>query len=614
MLQPGRPSKYDWSDKRDICHKLYVEEKKSAVEIAKYFAERFNVSEDDLPCRKGFLRQFAIWGFPSRINKLSEEEERTVSNRIKEMWEQNISQKDIKNTLIEEGWDLKHHIFNKLWRENGLRLRNDQGYKLPDPNAPPKKRKRRSFNAGDGNANEATDGGVTNDPIDLDAPAVEDNQTLPITGPLDPDEAARRAQRLFEIQLESDQRLSARKRRRRIRGYGHLPPDEAGLAPRYASETSLDECKACLNLDNDMYQTVRNEFEVICRELGIIKKTQCAEGVWEECKKRLIRESMHLSAVMHPLQPDQDKKVIALDCLCCDVTKRMRVQGKSITIAQANNLLGLNPGESKEVRRLLYDILAADSFESRLVCGEEHFQELRQRWFNSNEKLQQIMAENDQAKVKAVDLLCKDVMKRFREDKNRRGERVVVQKNAYYGPGPGPAWSGTKPRSNAAKAAKTAEAAKNAGPTIREPRVRAAVEGRGYPQQRNGGVLATVAQATGNIDFDLDPALSAGPFAVPEPPSAQIPAYFRLAPGSSVVGNHPRMWLGKLTSTTMPALYKAATSKAAAANVAKVHGVVKDADGTENKWLVESQDELEVYLGEAGEKATFLVVLEGGYA
>lgn len=38
----GRPQKYDWLDKRPICYQLYVEEKKTAEEIAKYFADRFN--------------------------------------------------------------------------------------------------------------------------------------------------------------------------------------------------------------------------------------------------------------------------------------------------------------------------------------------------------------------------------------------------------------------------------------------------------------------------------------------------------------------------------------------------------------------------------------------
>lgn len=567
-----------------------------------------------MPSKKSFLRQFQLWGFPSRVSaKLAEEEKRTVAARIKDLWEQNVSQKDIKDILIEEGWELKHHVFNKLWKDNGLRLRSEQGYKPPDPNAPPKKRKRRTVAGPDTNV-EIT---IPDDSIDLDAEAIDAVQNGPITAPMDPEEAARRAQRLFDIQAESDQRLSARKRRRRIRGYGHLPPDEAGMAPRYASETSLDECKAFLHLTNDMYQTVRNDFEAICTELGIIKKTQCAEGVWEGSKQRLIRESMHLSATMHPVQPDQDKKTIALDCICADVTKRMRVQGKKLTIAEANNVLGLNPSDSKEVRRLFYDILVADNFESRLVSGEDHFQELRRRWYDSHQKLREIMAENDPAKVKAVEVLAKDAKKRLREDKNRRGERMVVQKNGLYGPGPGPAWQGGTPRSKAAKQAKAAEATNNATPVIHEPYARAAVEGRAYPVQANGNFISTVAQATGDINFDIDPALSGtASFLVSGPPPAvqPIPAYFRLAPGSTVVGNHPRMWLGKLASSSMSALHKAATSKAGAARVAKVHGVVKDEDGTENRWLVENQDELEVYLGEAGEKATFLVVLQGGYA
>lgn len=45
----GRPPKYDWSDKKDLCYRLYVEEKKSGAEIAQYFAERLNVAPEDLP-------------------------------------------------------------------------------------------------------------------------------------------------------------------------------------------------------------------------------------------------------------------------------------------------------------------------------------------------------------------------------------------------------------------------------------------------------------------------------------------------------------------------------------------------------------------------------------
>lgn len=74
------------------------------------------------------------------------------------------------------------------------------------------------------------------------------------------------------------------------------------------------------------------------------------------------------------------------------------------------------------------------------------------------------------------------------------------------------------------------------------------------------------------------------------------------------------MWLGKLTSPTMESLIANATSKAGAAAVSHISGIVKNSDGTEDSWVIETTDELEVYLSEAGEKPTFTVVLNGGYA
>jgi hypothetical protein len=60
------------------------------------------------------------------------------------------------------------------------------------------------------------------------------------------------------------------------------------------------------------------------------------------------------------------------------------------------------------------------------------------------------------------------------------------------------------------------------------------------------------------------------------------------------------------------ALHAAALSKLPTARVAKVQGLVKNEDGSEDCWLVESVDELLAYLAEAGEKVSFQVVLEDG--
>lgn len=83
------------------------------------------------------------------------------------------------------------------------------------------------------------------------------------------------------------------------------------MAPRYGSETSLDECKAFLQLSNEKYVQLRDEFEAICSEMGIIKMTLCAQGEWQAAKDRHIRENMHLASVLHPLQPDIDQRLNA---------------------------------------------------------------------------------------------------------------------------------------------------------------------------------------------------------------------------------------------------------------------------------------------------------------
>lgn len=148
-----------------------------------------------------------------------------------ELWEKNTCQKDIKSTLANEGWDLKHHEFHKIWKANGLRLRNDRGYKVPTSEKP-KKRKRRNAAGEDAlpDLHAQLEAAAAAEPEP--EPEQDQEDDIPLDLPLEPEELAQRQQRLFELQLESDQRMLTKKRRRRIRGYAHLPADAPGLAPR----------------------------------------------------------------------------------------------------------------------------------------------------------------------------------------------------------------------------------------------------------------------------------------------------------------------------------------------------------------------------------------------
>lgn len=613
-----RPQKYDWDDKRDICYKLHVEEKLSAAEVVKYFAKHFDIPESELPPSRQFNRRFKQWGFPDRVRRLNRDTEPELAERTKELFKQNFQAWQILEKLNDEGWDLDAYHFRVLRKKHGLMFRAlGEGYQ-PEPKIKKRKRANSDAEGENGNSGEHEEGANV---------TAESQVQLP---PLPPEESARRAQRLADLQVQSDHLMQTRKRRRRIRGFGHLPPDAPGMQPRYNSETSLDECKAFLNLSNEMYAQIREEYERICREMGIIKMSLCAEGQWQASKDRLVRENMHLSSVLHPLQPDIDKRANALNCICSDVTKRMRTMEKTVSIADANNILGLDPAQSKDIRRLFYEILEADHFTTVVACGKEHLEQLQEQWYAKSDLLQRALDEGNPRKARAIFVLGKDVRKRYGDDQAKKDpSKRGWQSQKLYGPGPGPAQNVMRSKKGA-----TTDKDNSQQPTPMQNRANnqprfplgPAWEGQEAPEFR----MSTITDTVPPIDFDLDPLLSKTTHGPPWPPqtwwsssntkeptprtSASIPAYFRLAPDSQLVGNHPRMWLGKLSGRNIGALHKAATSKAGAARVAKVNGIVKNEDGTEDSWLIESDDELAVYLEEAGEKATFVVLLEGGYA
>jgi len=613
-----RPKKYDWDDKRDVCYKLYVEKHYSAQNIVKYFAEHFNIPISELPGRNQFHAKFREWGFPPRTPRFTAEEEVIITARIAELFNQNLPATEIHKTVVNEGWELDDYYFRKFRRKNGMMLRAMNGYQYSGPT-------KRGRSDEDEDAEDEAGEDATADDGSRKKPRLERAQPAPLS----PEEIARREQRKLDLEAQSNQLLQTRKRRRRIRGFGHLPADAPDLPPRYSSETSLDECKAYLQLTNEAYVQLRSQYENICREMGIIKMTLCAEGQWQASKDRLVRENMHLSSVLHPLQPELEKRANALNCICSDVTKRMRNATKKITIAEANNMLGLNPNDSKNLRRAMYELLEADHFTTVFACGKERVDQMRQEWIDASPVLTQAVAGGDKDMMRAVELLAKDARKRYCDDQTRKDpSKKQWQKTNHYGPGPGPA-QGNVVNKDAKKSTTEAAAPPATQSQVPTPKRRFPLppswQGISAPEFRT----STIADMVPPINFDLDPLLlpthaPPWPPTMSEPPhadqaqsvqpTAAIPSYFRLAPESTVVGHHPRMWLGRLVAPNIDALHTAATSKTGAATMVRAHGVVKNPDGTEDSWLVENDDELAVYLGEAGEKATFSVVLQGGYA
>lgn len=254
------------------------------------------------------------------------------------------------------------------------------------------------------------------------------SRKTPDTNPKeDSEEGAAFRERIEKREAESAELWASRKRRRRTRGWAGLPADPPG-PPRFPSETTIDESKQYLNLDKSLYREIRNHFQRICEEAGFLKKTIAGTERWQAAKNRLIRESPHLQAIFWSGPNQLDAKALALDIVCTDVTKRMRTLERRMTIAEAKNALGINPEESRQIKNAFYNILQNNHFTSKLEAGDDQWKELKDQWIRESGLLQNILApgytDSEHAtKSKALEVLCRDVMKRFRDDQTKRHQR-----------------------------------------------------------------------------------------------------------------------------------------------------------------------------------------------
>ena len=274
----------------------------------------------------------------------------------------------------------------------------------------------------------------------------------PDAPPLNAEEVLRKQLRQEQLQVESDEKWRTRKRRRRTRGWAGLPADAPGEPPRFPSETTIDEAKAYLGLDNDMYREIRERFLEICKAEDVVKKTIVGPEKWAQIVQQLIRENAHLSDAFQQ-EPEvlqnndalfrpKGQRALSLDVICMDVTKRLRTMETRMTLADAKNALNLNPEQTRNVRSAFATKLKEDHFTNKHEAGEQHWTELKQAWINESEFLVRALAQGEAdpdytRKLRAVEVLARDVMKRQQQEKTAKDPSK--KKQVHQGPGPGPA-------------------------------------------------------------------------------------------------------------------------------------------------------------------------------
>ena len=432
-----------------------------------------------------------------------------------------------------------------------------------------------------------------------------------------------------EFQQRSDELWASKKRRRRTRGYGGLGADPPG-PPRFPSETTLDESKAFLHLSNEQYQELRDHFQGICEENSVIRKTAAGPEKWQVCKDRLVNEYEHLRREFFgPWNgvPEQSK-VLALDVICMDVTKRMRSAGRRMTIPEAKNVLGVNPAEAREIRALFYDILRKDDFVSKVEAGSEHWNMLKHSWYQSSSIIQSALSsvgpdghpvdERTLAeRTNAVDVLCRDVMKRFRDDLNKADPSFKKQIDSGPGPGPVHRTPGQKASSDNKKGINMSDG---------KPRPAVDEEPSSQPEHYDTPThpyYTTTQQPSTSMQEDYASPASAPPPTNPYPSgtapvptlSQPVAALFRLHPSSNIQASKT-MYMGTLSSGSLMEIVSGATGQYGGVDgrevaVKRIEGIISNESGAEAPFPIQNDQELMAYLSCVGDgRIVFNLLLE----
>lgn len=229
---------------------------------------------------------------------------------------------------------------------------------------------------------------------------------------------------------ESDERLIMGTRRVRTKTWNGIPADDPDLQPRFPSEKTISACKRELGLsmDRKKYIFMRDTFQRICTEAGITKKSHNPEA-WENVKLALLKAVPFLNRTYsRPSRPIKgDSMWFALDIICSDVAKKIRVLGTKLDIKQVKQTLKMDPHQVTRFRRDFVELLRNTNFTSKLNVSTNVWDRLKRSLHSESPHLQaalpvEIWDQKDDKRVKAFEYLCRDVTKRYKD------RRVKTQK------------------------------------------------------------------------------------------------------------------------------------------------------------------------------------------
>jgi hypothetical protein len=568
------------------------------------------------------------------------------------------------DTLQQEGYQIKENELAKIRRKNGWHLRdNSRVPKKPKvQKTKPKKKKARTGGVVEqiGAAILDSSSSESESESDVDAEGDRDFEVTtpavppesPPDEPADPELLRRNQERLMLLQAESDARWKTRKRRRRTRGWGPLPADDPNEPPRFPSETTLDESKSYLHLDKKLYRQVREQFEVICREMDVNRKTSAGPEKWALVKNRIVMENAHLTEVFrndpeallaNSQNPTPDnKKALALDVICMDVTKRMRTIGQKLLLPEVKNTLGFNPAETREARNGFYEVLKKYYVTTKTEAGVETWNDMMREWMETDIVARAVAlgpADPEYGKkLKSLEALARDVLKRYRSDNNKKypGGRQQISiaaadlsasniQQSSQGQQP---LHGSSSVQHAVEDDDTPELGVQIDPSLLLAANDPSVMPPHSHQRQHGQQQQHQHQQQEAQQYQLrqhqqqrhrqQSQQQSTSYVMPQTfyntAPAPVPIYFRLHPHSAATMRGKHLWLSILQTGTFSELRSLAMREHPGMAVIKVEGlVVHRIPGQPDReilFTIDDDDELAGYLEHvAGGKATFVVIL-----
>ncbi|MCJ1479602.1 hypothetical protein MMC13_008288 [Lambiella insularis] len=437
---------YDWTGYEELVRRMVVEDGKTQDEVLAALKIR-----SFMPSKRALQNQLKKWEFSNKRASMSKDEE--VIDTVKQLWEKHVLPNDMLRVLNEEkGVDIKKSELSKLRLSHGLYFRAPNAVK-EDPVAVGVLEEEMTVAGPQSYASnipqryvpdihqdlvDVSHSNLTDDlsleqcrkrrcPAPYPGNGVGKSPSIPAYPLPSPDDLAARAAEKEQAQASRAVRISIRHHRRHAHASdlndadSNAPPPP----PRFPSEMTIEETRAILGLDQDTYQLVRETFKNICEDLDIVRKK--GSPSWQSAKDTLISSIPALAtafdqfpsllkaqSTIAPRVVSRDKKVLALDLLCMDITKAVRTKSARMTVAEAKKVLGLTPAEVTVARKALTARLLADGFVSKTASGEKHWKELRDAWIE-----EQRLKSGEQG-TRAADVLCADVMKRVNDSKTRK--------------------------------------------------------------------------------------------------------------------------------------------------------------------------------------------------